>query len=74
MVAERELIKCARRAIVDARIGALWTPGSGHCGQRNRPRGHRDRGIVDAEIAIVDGEIGVVDAEVGSVDGVIGRC
>jgi hypothetical protein len=63
---------CAYRAIVDARIGALWTPGSDHCGRRDRPRGHRDRGIVDAEIAVVDGEIGHVDTEIGSVDGVTG--
>jgi len=67
------VLGCAHRPIVDARIGALWTPGSGHCGQRDRPRGHRNRGIVDAEIAVVDGEIGIVNAEIGSVDSVLGR-
>src|SRR5688572_18690159 len=34
-------------------------------------RGHRDRGIVDGEIAIVDGEIAFVNAEIANVDCVI---
>jgi hypothetical protein len=57
--------RCAYRAIVDTGIAALWTPGSRHCGHRDRPREHRDHGIVDGEIGVVDGEIAVVNAEIG---------
>jgi hypothetical protein len=57
---------CAYRAIVDAGIGRLWTPGSADCGQPDRPIVNTEIGIVNTEIGIVNAEIGIVNAEIGA--------